>query len=164
MAVTGWQRTMVTVPWFQKPEPSRPVASTDWEVIATAIATRPTDTPNWHYTVGLTAWVDGDVEGELRVRTSEGDVSLSARIVSHVGPILMGWTQVTDWSADLEISVFLEGRRTQSAGGGGGVGVADAALSFVSLPTTGTAIVYPPGYDPGAEAGYPPDYDAQPYP
>lgn len=160
MATTGFARSFAVAPWFQPPEFSRPAASNDWEVIATAIVPRPTDDPNWHFTCVLTATVDRGATGELRVITGPGNVSPTARIVSHVGPIHFGWTPITTWSPEFEIPIFLQGRRV--VGSGGGVRVHKAALSLESAPSP-LGIAYPSGYDPGTSAPYPPNYVVEPY-
>lgn len=163
MVKTAFPASFSTTIRWDEPRFDVPVTDDDWRVIATARQVRPS-AETWEMTASLVASVDPSTEGRLRLRTSGGELSQEALIVSHVGPVLMGWTLITAWPADpLEpLTFFLEGRR--SSGVGGGVMVRRAAVSLVSAPGAGTAITYPPDYNPGTQAPYPPSYStADPY-
>lgn len=149
---------------YQPVDPNLVAISAAWTELGSFFQTR-TAVDTWWMSCSIVASVDPGIEGEVRLVASEGDVaSAPARIVSHVGPVLLGWTEI-QWSADPEPSQFirLEGRRL--AGSGGGVRVHSAALLLMTAPPQAQrgGPTYPPGYDPGQQAPYPTSYLTDPY-
>lgn len=136
-----------------------PAVSGDWSVMATWLQERPT-VDTWWCAVSVVASVDPGVEGALRIRAAEGGlVSAEARIVDHVGPVLLGWMQL-QWNSPAVQFISLEGRRT--AGAGGGVRVHRAALTMMTAPplTQRPGPTFPAGQEPPALPGYPTEYSS----
>ena len=144
----------------QAPNFSRPVVHTEWRVMA-YYSTGIPYARAWQMAATFVAGVDPQTVGEIRLRTSLGDVSQVAKIVGHrVGPSVSGFTPVTDWGTDDELNFFVEGRKTS---GPGGVRLHRSAVSLVYNVKFADVVYYPFGYDPGTEGPYPPDYDTDPY-
>ncbi len=150
---------------YQPVDPNLVAISSGWTELGSFLQTRAA-VDTWWMSCSIVASVDPGIEGEVRLHASEGPVtSTPARIVSHVGPVLLGWTEI-QWSADPEPSQFIriEGRRL--AGTGGGVRVHSARLLLMTSPPAAQqgGPTYPPGYDPGQQAPYPADYSTpEPY-
>lgn len=159
MAATLFPRTIVRTSPYVLPSSSEPAVSTDWTVLGTWLAERPS-AGDWFMACSVTAAVDPGIEGSLRLVGSTNEVATPvARIVSHVGPILLGWTELQWDVSDTPQFIRLEGRRL--TGGGGGVRVLNRpAVTLMALPDASQipGPTYPPGYDPGQDAPYPPDY------
>lgn len=162
MVTTGYGVNMAPGQVFDRAD--EPVVSSDWTVIDTWYQARPA-VDTWWVSVSVVASVDPGVEGALRIVATDGDLtSTEARIVAHVGPVLLGWLQLQWTGAVAEQVIRLEGRRTK--GSGGGVRRHRSSLTLMTAPPAGQqgGPTYPAGQDPPAPPAYPTDYStADPY-
>ena len=159
MPITGFQSTIVKPTAYRRVDPEVVASSTDWVELGSWFVERPfSDT--WWAAISVVAVADPGVEGELRFVLSEADdTSEVARIVGWVGPVLLGWEEVTTWGTPEEQFISLQGRRT--VGPGGGVRVLRSSATAMTAPPLSQrpGPNYPPGYDPGEAAPYPADYE-----
>lgn len=164
MPLTVINRTLAPAVVDREPDQARGATSTAWREQASIYLPEP-HPENWWVALSIVATVDPGVEGEVRfVLSHGGEISEPARIVRHVGPILLGWVQITGWPASGDQYASLQARRT--VGQAGGVTILEVAPSLMTLPYWELRVGpnYPPGYDPGEEAPYPSHFDiADPY-
>ncbi len=132
-----------------------PVADIDWQ-IAAAVEIEQPDGQQWAFGGSITADVDPGATGQVRLRAAGNSaVTEPARIVSHVGPVLLGWPGLA-WPTTTQ-HVFVEARRTS---GLGGVRIIKAEVTILVDPPAlwSPGPIYPDGYDPGTAGNYPPAY------
>lgn len=159
MALTTINRTLAPATVYRKPDKTRAATSSDWVELAACLLTEP-HTENWWTCLSIVATVDPGIEGEVRfVLSHGGEVANEARIVRHVGPVLLGWVQIAGWPAGGDQFMSVQGRRT--VGTSGGVTVLDVAPSLMTLPPLSQrpGPGYPGDYDPGTEGPYPANFE-----
>ncbi len=164
MPQTTVDRTLAPATLYRPPDKTRAATSSNWTELAACLLSEP-HTENWWACVSVVATVDPGIEGELRfVLSHGGEIATEARIVRHVGPVLLGWVQIAGWPTSGDQFMSIQGRRT--VGSAGGVTLLDAVPSLMTLPPSAQRVGpnYPSDYDPGTEAPYPAHFDtANPY-
>lgn len=164
MPQTASNRTLAPATLYRPPDKTRAATSSGWTELASVLLTEPYS-ENWWAAASVVATVDPGVEGELRFVLSHGaETAAVARIVRHVGPVLLGWVQIAGWPAGGDQFMSIQGRRT--VGTAGGVTLLDAVPALMTLPPSGQqgGPNYPANYDPGEEGPYPAHFEtANPY-
>lgn len=164
MPLTTIDRTLAPATVYRPPDKTRAATSSEWTELGVAFLVEP-HPENWWVSVSTIATVDPGVEGKLRFVVSHGgEISAEARIVRHVGPVLLGWVQIPAWPTNGEQFVSVQGKRT--VGSSGGVTLLEMAPNLMTLPPPVQRVGpnYPPGYDPGTEGPYPAHFEtANPY-
>ena len=147
MAATNFEPTAGPVELIRPPNSDRPATTDEWEVLATYQAAPPdvVNTTAWYVGANVLADVDAGVVGELRLRSSLGNVLTPAVSVSGHARYYLGYQGVVDATQ----LIHLEGRNP--SGAGGGVRVIKAGMVVLQFPPFNTG--GPPSTPPSITAG-----------
>jgi hypothetical protein len=157
MAYTGFSRSTLPVREWQPVAADRPAMTPDWVNIASWFVNAPVIVgDNWFFGVCFDVNVDVGVVGEVRIVSSAGEVSGTAKFWRYVERTVL-W--MYEPAVGIDKIIWLQARRSSSSAVySGGVHVPQAAAMQISTvpPSFYAAPQYPVGYDPNGNPDPPP--------